>query len=124
MHNLWLILVDAMGAWHQGKLFFEHALAIDHDALHVLVGVFGWLVFALILRRPLTARLPFLWLLALILWNETVDLWVEQWPEPGMQYGEGAKDVILTMLLPAILMISARLRPDLFRGGPRRRQRR
>jgi hypothetical protein len=103
-------------------LFFEHAFAIDHDALHVLVGVFGWLVLALILRRPLTSRPPFLWLLALILWNETVDLWVEQWPEPGMQYGECAKDVILTMLLPAILMVSARLRPDLFRGNPGRRR--
>jgi hypothetical protein len=86
--------------------------------------VLAWLTFALLLRRPITSWLPFLWCVALILWNETVDLWVEQWPEPGMQYGEGAKDVIVTILLPAVLMISARLRPDLFRATPARRRRR
>lgn len=122
MRGLWLTLVDAMGAWHQGKLFLEHAFAIDHDALHILVGIFAWLAFALLLRRPVTSWLPLLWCLALILWNETVDLWVEQWPEPGMQYGECAKDIILTILAPAILMTIARLRPDLFRKAPRRRR--
>jgi hypothetical protein len=124
MHDLWLTLIDAMSAWHQGKLFVEHAFAIDHDALHVLVGLLAWLAFALVLRRPVTSWLPFLWCLALILWNETVDLWVEQWPEPGMQYGECAKDVILTLLAPALLMMTARLRPDLFRKIARRRRRR
>ena len=53
---------------------------------------------ALLLRRPVTSWPPLLWCVALILWNETVDLWVEQWPDPGMQYGECAKDVLLTML--------------------------
>lgn len=124
MHDLWLALIKAMSAWHQGKLFFEHALAIDHDAIHVIVGVLVWLVAGLLLRRPISSWLPFGWCLAIILWNETVDLWVEQWPDPGRQYGEGAKDVFLTILLPAILMISARLRPDLFRGSARSRRRR
>jgi len=117
-------LIDAMGAWHQGKLFFEHSFAIDHDALHVIVGVLVWLVAALVLRRPISSWLPFLWCFAVILWNETVDLWVEQWPDPGMQYGEGAKDLVLTILVPALLMVSARLRPDLFRAGARRKRRR
>jgi hypothetical protein len=54
-------------------------------------------------------------MLALILWNETVDLWVEQWPDPGMQYGEGAKDVLLTMIVPTVLLFAVRIRPDLFR---------
>jgi len=123
MHDLWNTLVGAMTAWHQGKLFFEHTFAIDHDALHVLVGVFAWLLIALLLRRPVTSWLPFLWCVALILWNETVDLWVEQWPDPGMQYGECAKDVILTLLLPALLMAAARLRPQLFEMPPRRGRR-
>ena len=65
-----------------------------------------------------------MWLLAAILWNEAVDLWVERWPDPGMQYGEGAKDVLLTMALPTILIWAARWRPDLFRGAPRKRRRR
>jgi hypothetical protein len=119
VHGLWTAVVDAMTGWHQGKLFLEHAFSIDHDALHILVGVFAWMAIALVLRRPITSWLPFLWLLALIMWNETVDLWVEQWPDAGMQYGEGAKDLLLTIMIPAVLMISARVRPSLFLG-PRR----
>jgi hypothetical protein len=110
-----------MSTWHQGKLFIEHFVAIDHDALHVIVGVLLWLVVGLLLRRPLSSWTPWLWVLAVIAWNEAVDLWVEQWPDPGQQYGEGAKDLLLTMLLPTVMMIAVRRRPDLFRRGLRRR---
>jgi hypothetical protein len=112
-----------MVSWHEGKLFIEHAIAINHDALHVIVGVLFWLLFGLVLRRPLSSWYPWLWLLALILWNETVDLWVEQWPDPGQQYGEGAKDVLLTMFLPTVLMFTVRWRPALFARGGRRTRR-
>jgi hypothetical protein len=123
LHSLWKTLVAAMTSWHQGKLFIEHSLTINHDSLHMLVGVLLWLAFGLLLRRPLTSWRPWLWLFAIILWNETVDLWIEQWPDPGQQYGEGAKDLLLTMAVPTILLFAARWRPDLFRQGPRRRRR-
>lgn len=123
LHRLWKIVAGAMTSWHQGKLFIEHAVAIGHDALHILVGVFLWVVFGLLLRRPLTAWRPWLWLFAVILWNEAVDLWMEQWPNPGQQYGEGAKDLLLTMAVPTVMIFAARLRPDLFRGGGNRRRR-
>ena len=121
-HRLWKILTGAMASWHQGKLFIEHSVSFGHDALHMLVGVLLWLMFGLLLRRALTTWRPWLWLFAVILWNEAVDLWVEQWPSPGQQYGEGAKDLLLTMAVPTIMMFAARLRPDLFRGGSRRRR--
>ncbi len=123
MRDLWAMIVDAMSAWHQGKLFLEYSLSVDHDALHVIAGMLVWLVAALLLRRPITSWAPFLWCLAITLWNETVDLWIEQWPDPGRQYGEGAKDLVLTMAVPAMLMAAAQLRPDLFRAGVRRRRR-
>ena len=104
-----------MESWHEGKLFIEHSLTISHDTLHMIVGMFVWLGLALVLRRPVSSWKPWLWMLALILWNETVDLWVEQWPEPGMQYGEGAKDVLLTMIVPTVFLFAVRIRPDLFR---------
>ena len=113
-----------MASWHQGKLFIEHAVAVSHDTLHVVVGVLVWLVVAALIRRPASSWFPWLWLLAFILWNETVDLWVEQWPDPGQQYGEGAKDVLLTMFLPTVLMFVARWRPGLFAGSAGQRQRR
>jgi hypothetical protein len=39
-----------------------------------------------------------------------------------MQYGEGAKDVALTMLVPTLLMFAAKVRPHLFRPAGRRRK--
>ena len=62
-----------------------------------------------------------LWLAALTAFNEMVDLWTDQWPDPGMQIGEAAKDFGLTMLMPILLMLAARYLPDLFRQSPRPR---
>lgn len=123
MHGLWEALSSAMNSWYQWKLFIEHSLSISHDSLHVIVGVLLWLALGLLFRRPVTSWRPWLWLFAAILWNEAVDLWVERWPDPGQQYGEGAKDVLLTMMLPTILLWAARSRPDLFRGVGRARRR-
>lgn len=121
--QLWQAISTAMSSWHQGKLFVEHALRISHDTLHLIVGVLIWIVAALLVRRPLTSWIPWLWVLAFILWNEAADLWNERWPDAGQQFGEGAKDVLLTMFLPTLLMVAARARPDLFRGTARRQRR-
>ena len=40
-----------MSSWHQGKVFIEHTLRIEHGTLHVMVGMLLWLVFALLARR-------------------------------------------------------------------------
>jgi hypothetical protein len=120
--DAWSAVLAAMASWHQAKLFIEHTVALDHDALHVIVGVLLWLVFGLLTRRPLAAWVPWLLLFAVILWNETVDLWTEQWPDPGQQYGEGAKDLLITMLVPTVLLFAIRLRPDLFRARLARRR--
>jgi hypothetical protein len=104
--------------WYQFKLLLEHASGISMDALHVLVGIGLQLSFAIIFKTSLKSWRPWLFVLLLLLANEAGDLWVERWPEPGMQYGEGLKDVILTMVVPTILMILARLRPGLFGSEP------
>src|SRR6476619_7038008 len=91
LRSLGMALTTAMQSWHQGKLFVEQSLTISHDTLHLLVGVLLWIVFGLVSGRPLTSLRPWLWLFAIILWNETVDLTVEHWPERGKQYGEGIK---------------------------------
>jgi hypothetical protein len=72
----------------------------------------------------LTSWRPWLWTFALIFWNEAVDLWTEVWPDPGQQYGEGLKDLALTMFVPTLLLAAVRLRPDLFRQGVGRHRRR
>ena len=115
-------IAGAMTSWHQAKLFVEHALDISHDTLHLLAGVLAWLVAALILRRPISSWQPWLWLVVLTAINEVVDMWTEQWPDVGMQIGEAAKDVALTLFVPSLLMLAARHRPDLFRRSPRPRR--
>lgn len=120
MGELWAALIAAMSHWYQGKLFIEHSLSVEHDALHVIVGLIAWVAIAVISRRPLSSWRSFLWLVALILWNEAVDMWVELWPDLGMQLGEGFKDLVLTILMPGLLMLLIRVRPQLFSAGPPR----
>lgn len=99
--------------WYQFKLFAAHLSGFSMDALHVVGGVVLQLGFAVLLRTSLAHWRPWLFVLALELVNEANDLLVEQWPDPGMQWGEGARDLVLTMLLPTVLLMVARLRPEL-----------
>jgi hypothetical protein len=100
--------------WYHVKIFIEQATGFSHDAIHVLVGGIGPLVVAFLSRRTIASWLPWLVMLALILFNETVDLWVERWPDRTMQYGDGVKDIFLTMALPTILLVTARLMPQIY----------
>lgn len=117
--TIWHIVTAAFSGWYDVKMMIEGVGAISTDALHVIAGVLLQLVFAILLRRPLSAWLPWLAVLGLLAFNEAVDLWVERWPSLAMQVGEGLKDLVLTMLLPTALMLVFRTTPPL--GLARRR---
>ena len=102
--------------WSQTKTFIEHMIGFSHDALHVMVGVCLQLLFAALFRLSARSIGPWLMVLALELANEWSDLYIEVWPQHAMQWGEGAKDVLLTMALPTLLLIVARYRPKLLCG--------
>jgi len=89
------------------------------DSLHVLAGVTLQLAAAAVLRTNVVNGRPWLLVLAFELANEANDLLVEQWPDSRMQWGEGGKDVILTMLLPTLIMMVARHRSSLLTGSHR-----
>ena len=108
-----------MSLWYQFKLLVEHASGVSMDALHILVGLGLQLSFAILFRVSLKSWRPWFFVFLLLIANEAGDLWVEQWPEPAMQYGEGLKDVVLTMLMPTVLMMLSRFRPRTFSEGPR-----
>ncbi len=118
-------MVFALGAmsflrsfdWYQLKLFAEHSTGISMDALHVIVGVLLLFMIALLFRSSLARPMPLLALLALELINEANDFRVEIWPDPGMQFGEAAKDVVLTMFIPTLIFLVARRRPKLLVQG-------
>jgi hypothetical protein len=102
--------------WYQVKLFIEHTSGISMDALHILVGFILFLIAARLLRTGMASPRPWLALLVLELINEIYDLHVELWPDLGSQFGEGAKDILLTMALPTLLLIMARFRPRWLTG--------
>lgn len=104
--------------WYQLKLFAQHASGISMDALHVIVGVVLQLLLALLFRSSVARPMPLLVVLALALLNEANDFRVEIWPDPGMQFGEAVKDVVLTMFLPTLIFLVARYRPKLLDQRP------
>ena len=114
-------MVSALGAmtalanfdWYQLKLFAEHSTGVSMDALHVILGVVLQLLVALLFRSSLARPMPLLAVLALELVNEANDFRVEVWPDPGMQFGEAAKDIVLTMFLPTLIFLVASRRPKL-----------
>ena len=118
----WDAIAGATTSWHQAKLMVEHALDISHDTLHLFAGVLLWLAAALLLRRPISSWWPWLTLMVLTAINELVDLRTEKWPDAGMQVGEAAKDVALTLFVPSLLMLALRFRPGLFHQASRPRR--
>lgn len=101
--------------WYQLKLFAHHATGWSMDALHVVAGVLLQMLFATLLRSSLRRPLPLLLVVGFALLNEANDLLLEEWPQAAMQWGESAKDLLLTLLLPTCLYLAARHRPKLLR---------
>ncbi|MFM5929481.1 MAG: hypothetical protein ACKOPQ_01080 [Novosphingobium sp.] len=101
------------------KMFVERSIAFHNDALHVMAGVVLALLAAAVLRRSLAQVLPWFVVLLIELVNEANDYFFEPWPnDVARQFGEMAKDVALTMALPSLLLIVARLWPHLLTGRP------
>jgi hypothetical protein len=100
--------------WYQVKLFIQHASGFSMDALHVIAGVILLFAIAALLRSSVARRRPLLVVLIIEIINEASDFTLEFWPDLGMQAGEAAKDVILTMAVPTMIFVAARYRPRLF----------
>lgn len=113
-HTFYVLFSGMAVAWEERKLFLEHSINFNSDALHTIGGVIVLLAAAAILRKPVSAALPWLIVLAATLGNELVDLSVQQWPHPGMQYGESVKDFLLSMCLPTLILVTARIAPWLY----------
>lgn len=105
--------------WYSIKLFLQHATGWSMDSLHVIAGVLLQLLAAWLLRTSVGHAIPLAIVLAAACVNEANDLWVEQWPQAAMQYGESLKDLVLTLILPVALFCVAKVRPSLLQGGRR-----
>ena len=87
--------------------------------MHVIGGVVGQIALAALFRSSLARVWPWAAMLLVELVNEWNDLRYEVWPDPGRQWGEGAKDIALTMALPTLLLVLARWAPRLFAQNSR-----
>jgi len=98
----------------EAKLFVQHLSGFSFDELHLLIGVGIHFLAAGLLRRPLSSWRPWLVVLGISLINEANDLIIEQWPNLAVQYGEGFKDILSTMIVPSALLFATRSWPTLF----------
>jgi hypothetical protein len=102
--------------WYQFKLALTEATGISQDALHILAGIGIQLVVAKVTGRSVARPLPWLIVLALTLINEWSDLGLETWPDRDRQWLESVKDLIVTMALPTLLLVTARWSPAILIG--------
>ncbi len=113
-------MTDLLGSlsevdWQEVKFFARHATGFSMDALHVIAGVMLHFLLAMLLRSSVARPLPLLLVLGFELLNEANDFRVEIWPDLSSQFGEAAKDILMTMLLPTLIFLIARYRPKLLR---------
>ena len=99
--------------WYQFKLFIHHSSGVSFDALHVLFGFAIFLLAARLFNQSVASPIPWAAAMLLEIGNEGCDLLIELWPELRSQLGEAAKDILLTMTLPTLVMLIARWRPCL-----------
>lgn len=123
MTYLLALTESALMTWFEAKMFLEHSISVSPDALHVIAGAVVFLVCARLLRCSISSWRVWFALLCLNFFNEFVDLWAERWPDPARQYGQGMKDLLLTMTVPTILLLVSRFSPALLgRADMQRRE--
>ena len=104
-------IAAVMTGWSHVKDVIEAAVPIDNLMLHVIVGYALYALVVRLVRGPRAPLTAWLVVLAAILANEFVDLWIEQWPDPAQQYGESLRDLLWTMALPSVALFLARPLP-------------
>ena len=106
--------------WFEIKNWLELFTGLDRDSLHIYAGVAVQLVVAVVLRRSVASPIPWLFAAVVALGNEysdytsaTVTLGVRQ-----ELYDEAVRDIWNTLLLPSVLLLIARFRPQWLTGTP------
>ena len=98
----WQHIKDVIALW----------TGLERDALHIYAALLAQVGSALVLRRNLGHWAPWVFVLALAVGNELLDMYgdglVEQW-----EIDSGLHDLWNTMLLPTLLLLLARFAPRL-----------
>ena len=102
-------------AWETFKDWLSATVHLSHWNLHVILGLASFLLFARLLRRPLTSFVPLIPVALLELGNETLDFlraWIPHWTWNGH---DTLIEIALTLGPPTLLVLLARSLPRLRR---------
>lgn len=99
--------------WLAFKTELVGVLGLERDALHIYASVAIQLSVAVARKRGLADWMPWAAVLILAAANEILDLGVDLWPEAEMQAAMAVHDVVNSMILPTVLLIVARVWPNL-----------
>lgn len=100
--------------WAHVKEFVEFATGFSPDSLHVILGVCLQFSLAAAFKVPVSRWSPWWVVLAIVTANELSDVIGDYWKLPARQFGESAKDILLTMLVPTLILLTAKYVPSLF----------
>lgn len=111
--------------WVDLKIWLEMSTGLDRDSLHIYAGVAVQLSVAVVLRRSIASPIPWLFAAAVALGNEYSDYSTASaaYDIGNELYDEAVRDVWNTLLLPSVLLLIARFRPDWLTGKPDRQDR-
>lgn len=97
--------------WSDLKQWLSLATGLDNDALHIYAALAIQLGVAWLFRQSLAHPVPWLAVLAALLVNEALDLYIPGGPIEQWQIDGGIQDLWNTMLLPTLLLFAARAAP-------------
>jgi hypothetical protein len=101
--------------WYGVKTLVVEQTGLSRDLLHILVGLFGQVLVAALIRRSLASPLPWLAVLIAEIANEYHDISSEAWmPTHIPIWPDSLRDLLVTMAAPTALLLLTRYAPGLF----------
>jgi hypothetical protein len=94
--------------WADAKFDLEQSVPFSSGWFHLIGGPVIFMAAALVMRKPLSSWWPWLVVFLIAILNEFIDLAIETWPRRAVQYGESVSDLLLTIGIPTVMLISAR----------------
>lgn len=103
--------------WQHFKDVIALWTGLERDALHIYAALLAQVAAALALRRSLAHPAPWLFVLALAVGNEMLDMAGDELVEPW-EWDAALHDLWNTMVLPTLLLLLARLAPAVLAPRP------
>lgn len=95
-------------SYHELKVLIEAYTGLEKDALHIHAALLLYVLAMVAFRQSRRSRFPWLFVLAVELFNEFLDLRHQYRLDEPLQWSGAAKDLWNTMLWPTVLLFIGR----------------